>query len=188
MAYLNKGKILPMSVVNNMRVDEIPPELAHLTVMEQRLVSKVQAFMKLIVLPLGQRALAGQTINFPIDVSEVCNTLPRPVNSDDIILVKPPDSRTASLVSAPCNAPPPACFPVNKNHVRDALVWLKALYRDVVIDMNTLPKDTPSTSVAVDGSSPVRRVGYNDGFHPAQCGSPKPWSRAYPERQAYKPV
>ena len=138
-----------MSVVNNMRVDEIPPELAHLTVMEQRLVSKVQAFMKLIVLPLGQRALAGQTINFPVDVSEVCNALPRPVNSDGIVLVKPPNSRMASSVSAPCNAPPPACFPINKNRVRDALVWLKA--RDVVIDMNTLPEDTPSTSVAVDG-------------------------------------
>ena len=50
MVYLNKGKIPPMSVVNNMQVDEIPPELAHLTVMEQRLVSKVQAFMKLIVI------------------------------------------------------------------------------------------------------------------------------------------
>ena len=65
-----------MSVVNNMRVDEIPPELARLSVMEQRLISRVQAFMKLIVLPLGQRALAGQTINFPVDVSEVCNALP----------------------------------------------------------------------------------------------------------------
>ena len=45
--------------------------------MEQRLISKVQAVMKLIVLPLGQRALAGQSINFPVDVSQVCNALPR---------------------------------------------------------------------------------------------------------------
>ena len=75
MAYLNKGKIPPMSVVNNMWVDEIPPEHARLSVMEQRLISRVQAFMKLIVLPSGQRALAGQTINFPVDVSEVCNAL-----------------------------------------------------------------------------------------------------------------
>ena len=81
--------------------------------------------------------------------------MPRPVNSDGIVLVKPPDSRMASSVSAPCNVPLPACFPINRNHVRDTLVWLKAhnpLYRDVLIDMNTLPKDTLSTSVAVDGT------------------------------------
>ena len=153
MAYLNKGKIPPMSVVNNMRVDEIPPELARLSVMEQRLISRVQAFMKLIVLPLGQRALAGQTINFPVDVSEVCNALPRPVNSDGIVLVKPPDNRTALSVSASCNAPPTCtCYPVNRNHVMEALAWLKhhnPLYHDVVIDMTTLPEDTiPATNTS----------------------------------------
>ena len=54
----------------NKHVDEIPPELSRLNTMEQRLISRVQAFMKPIVLPLGQRALAGQTINFPVNVSE----------------------------------------------------------------------------------------------------------------------
>ena len=56
-------------------VDEIAPELSCLNTMEQRLISRVQAFMKLIVLPLGQRALAGQTINFPVNVSKVYNSL-----------------------------------------------------------------------------------------------------------------
>uniref|UniRef100_A0A1X7TK92 Uncharacterized protein n=1 Tax=Amphimedon queenslandica TaxID=400682 RepID=A0A1X7TK92_AMPQE len=50
--------------------------------MEQRLISRVQAFMKLIVLPLVQRALAGQTINFLANVSKVYNSLPRPLNSE----------------------------------------------------------------------------------------------------------
>ena len=54
--------------------------------------------MKLIVLPLGQRALAGQTINFPVNVSEVCNSLPRLLNSDGIVLVKPPESDTVYVV------------------------------------------------------------------------------------------
>ena len=75
----------------------VPPELTHLNTMEQRLIARVQAFMKLIVLPLGQRALAGQTINFPVNVSEVCNSLPRPLNSDGIVLVKPPESDTVSV-------------------------------------------------------------------------------------------
>ena len=53
-----------------MHLDEISPELSCLNTMEQRLISRVQAFMKLIVLPLGQRALAGQTINFLVNVSK----------------------------------------------------------------------------------------------------------------------
>ena len=56
--------------------------------------------MKLIVLPLGQRALASQTINFPANVSEVFNSLPRPLNSDGVVLVKPPES-TSATVSVP---------------------------------------------------------------------------------------
>uniref|UniRef100_A0A1X7TGP6 Uncharacterized protein n=1 Tax=Amphimedon queenslandica TaxID=400682 RepID=A0A1X7TGP6_AMPQE len=56
-----------------MHVDKIPPELSGFNNMEQRQISRVQAFKKLIVLPLGQRALAGQTINFSAIVSEVLN-------------------------------------------------------------------------------------------------------------------
>ena len=91
---------IPFATINNMHVDEIPLELSHLSTMEQRLISRVQAFMKLLVLPLGQRALAGQTINFPVNVSEVYNSLPRPLNSDGVVLVKPPE-RTSATVSVP---------------------------------------------------------------------------------------
>ena len=86
--------------INNMNVDEIPPELSRLNTMEQRLISRVQSFMKLIVLPFGQRALAGQTINFPVNVSKVCNSLPRLLNSDGFVLVKPLVS-TSATVSVP---------------------------------------------------------------------------------------
>uniref|UniRef100_A0A1X7U519 Uncharacterized protein n=1 Tax=Amphimedon queenslandica TaxID=400682 RepID=A0A1X7U519_AMPQE len=65
--------------------------------MEQRLISRVQAYMKLIVLPLGQRALAGQTIDFPANVFEVFNFLPRPLNSDGVLLVKRPESTSATV-------------------------------------------------------------------------------------------
>uniref|UniRef100_A0A1X7UA41 Uncharacterized protein n=1 Tax=Amphimedon queenslandica TaxID=400682 RepID=A0A1X7UA41_AMPQE len=68
--------------------------------MEQRLISGVQAFMKLIVLPLGQTALAGHIINFSANVSEVYNSLPMPLNSDGVVLVKPPES-TSATVSVP---------------------------------------------------------------------------------------
>ena len=54
------------------------------------------------MLPLGQRALAGQTINFPVNVLEVYNSLPRPRNSDGVVLVQPPES-TSTTVSVPCS-------------------------------------------------------------------------------------
>ena len=100
MAFIKKGKIPPFATINNMHVDEIPLQLSRLNTMEQRLILRVQAFMKLIVLPLGQRALAGQTINFPANVSEVFNSLPRPLNSDGVVLVKPSES-TSAIVSVP---------------------------------------------------------------------------------------
>ena len=83
-----------------MHVDEIPPELSCLNTMEQRIISRVHGFMKLIVLPLGQRTLAGQTINFPVNLSEVYNSLPRPLNSNGVVFVKPPES-TSATVSVP---------------------------------------------------------------------------------------
>ena len=64
MAFIIEGRIPPFATINNMHVDKIPHELSRLNTMEQRLISGVQAFMKLIVLPLGQRALAGKTIIF----------------------------------------------------------------------------------------------------------------------------
>ena len=100
MAFIKKGKIPPFATTNNMNVDEIPLKLSRLNTMEQRLISRVQDFMKLIVLPLGQRALAGQTINFPANVSEVFTSLPRPLNSNGVVLVKPTES-TSAIVSVP---------------------------------------------------------------------------------------
>ena len=39
-------------------------------------------------------------INFSVNVSEVYNSLPRPLNSDGVVLVKPPES-TSATVSIP---------------------------------------------------------------------------------------
>ena len=167
MAFIKKGKIPPFATINNMHVDKIPLELSRLNTMEQRLISRVQASMKLIVLPLGQRALAGQTINFPANVSEVFNSLPRPLNSDG---VKPPEStsaiptsdQTASTSSGPhsaraststnsacANTAQSTCsststrnlYVVRKPLVVDALRWLREnnpLYSNVNIDESVI--------------------------------------------------
>ena len=97
---LGKGKVPPYACINNIQVVKVPPVLSVLNTMEQRLISKVQAFMKLIVLPLGQRALAGQSINFPVDVSQVCNALPRPIDESGVVLVQSSSSTSASTSTA----------------------------------------------------------------------------------------
>ena len=61
---LRKHKLPPFALVNNMCVPPVPSELSCLNSMEKRLICKIQPFMKLIVLPYGQRALQGQTVNF----------------------------------------------------------------------------------------------------------------------------
>ena len=96
---LGKGKVPPHACIN-IQVVKVPPVLSVLNTMEQRLISKVQAFMKLIVLPLGQRALAGQSINFPVDVSQVCNALPRPIDESGVVLVQSSSSTSASTSTA----------------------------------------------------------------------------------------
>ena len=55
---LGRRKVPPYACINNIQVVKVPPVLSVLNTMKQRLISKVQAFMKLIVLPLGlgQRA------------------------------------------------------------------------------------------------------------------------------------
>ena len=69
---------------------KVPP-FALVNLMERRLISLIQPFMKLTVLPYGQRALKAQTVNFPVNTSEVCSSLPRTLG---IVLIAPP--RTGS--------------------------------------------------------------------------------------------
>ena len=146
MAFIKKGKLPPFSSINNMKVDAVPPELTCLNTMEQRVIARVQAFMKLIVLPLGQKALAG------------------------IVLVKPPESNTVSvsdprqLTTNTSNSEPSttsvstaangshintrnACrivFVLRKPLIVSALRWLKqnnSLYSDVSIDASVIHQD-----------------------------------------------
>jgi len=62
-------KIPSFSVVNNMHVAPVPPELSCLNVTEKRLICRVQAFMKLVVLPYRQRDLQGQALSWVASMS-----------------------------------------------------------------------------------------------------------------------
>ena len=152
LSILGKGKVPPYACINNIQVVKVPPVLSVLNTMEQRLISKVQAFMKLIVLPLGQRALAGQSINFPVDVTQVCNALPRPIDESGLILVQSSSSTSASTSTAdggegsPSTITTHSCkgYVVRKPKVMRALHWLKnsnILYADIHIEDGNITCD-----------------------------------------------
>ena len=94
---LKKHKLPSFASVNNMCVPPVPSELSCLNSMEKRLIRRIQPFMKLIVLPYGQCTLKGQTVNFPVNTSEVCSSLPRTLDNAGIVLIAP--ERTGSCDS-----------------------------------------------------------------------------------------
>ena len=141
--YLKKGKIPSLSVVNNMHVAPVPTELSCLNITEKRLICRVQAFMKLTVLPHGQRAMQGQAINFPVNTSELCSALPRPVDRAGIILIAPPQGGSSDSTEV---QRPSQYYAVRRPYVFRAIRWLKAhnqLYRDVEIDDDSLNEPDP---------------------------------------------
>ena len=128
---LKKHKLPPFASVNNMQVPPVPYELSYLNSMEKRLICRIQPFMKLIVLPYGQGALKGQTVNFPVNTSEICSSLPK---TSGIVLVAPSrtDSSDSTEVPVPQNY-----FSIRRPYIIRALQWLQqhnSLYRDIEIE------------------------------------------------------
>ena len=119
--------------------------------------------MKLVVLPYGQRALRGQTVNFPVNTSEVCSSLPKTLNNAGIVLIAPPRTGSSDTTETPV---PQIYFSIRRPCVVRALHWLReynTLYRDVEIE--EVSDDTPSSQTAaneialdVEGESSVIRT------------------------------
>jgi hypothetical protein len=63
-------KMTPLCVLNNLQVVKIPDVLKKLNIAEQKMISMAHAYMKVVILPYGQKAINGQVINFPYDVQE----------------------------------------------------------------------------------------------------------------------
>ena len=97
------------------------------------------------ILPLGQRTLAGQSINYPVDVSQVCNAIPRQMDESGL---QSSSSTSASTSTAEGGKGSPSSVPssssvtthsckgyvVRKPKIMRALHWLKTsniLYADI---------------------------------------------------------
>ena len=85
---LKSNKIPCQSYINNLSLDEIPPELVDLSPMEERLLSQRIPFMKIMSLARGgQKAIHGNCVNIPTKLDSICSLLPRiPENMDYVPL------------------------------------------------------------------------------------------------------
>ena len=72
-----------------LKVCELPKEFRDIRRLEWVLVARQLLFKKINIIPKGQSPkLKGALGNIPIDVIDVCNALPRPTDSNGIIIVK----------------------------------------------------------------------------------------------------
>ena len=74
---LKQGRMPAQAKANNLTLDDVPPELSDLNLMEIRLISLRIPFMKMVALPCGkQRAIHGPAVNVSTDLHPVCDLLP----------------------------------------------------------------------------------------------------------------
>ena len=110
--------------------------------------------MKLTVLPYGECALQGQTVNFPVNTSEICSLLPKTLDNVGIVLIATARTGSSDFIETPVAQ---TCFSVRRPYVVRALHWLKhynTLYRDIEIEEIT---DDASSSQAT-----VNEIAHDD--------------------------
>ena len=77
------------AVCNKLEVFNLPPRLKVVNRLERVLVAKRILFKKVIIMPKGKAPkMKGAICNVPIEVENTCDTLPRPVHSNGLLLLK----------------------------------------------------------------------------------------------------
>ena len=83
---LKSGAMPAQSVAKNLKLDDVPPELANLEPLEIRLISLRIPFLKLVSLPVGnQKSIHGPAVNVPSKIDTLCTILPRLPSLSDLI-------------------------------------------------------------------------------------------------------
>jgi len=129
---IKKGKVPTQAYWNAMFLDDIPEEIKNLSDMEQRLLSRIIPFIKIIKLGgrFGQSGFRGQAVLFAQDIKEISEQLPLPVTRTSMIIV----CEQLENVER-CRQ-----FQVNIHNLSIALSWLiqnNPLYRNVNINFDT---------------------------------------------------
>lgn len=130
---LRKRKVPSQAYWYKMDVTPIPAELACLSDVEQRLLTRMIPFIKIIKVQnkFSQKWCKGQVVLFAQDVVEIAEQLPLPLTSAGLVIV----------VESRENLQQQRQFSIDIERVKTALIWLLTnnnLYRDVVPNFENL--------------------------------------------------
>lgn len=128
---LRRSRTPTQAYWNSMSLDEIPPEIATLSDVEVRLLSRIIPFVKMVKLSgrFGQHGFHGQAVLFGQDVDEIVEQLPLRMSSAGLVIVCEQLESVQRLRQ----------YSVNFQKLRAALDWLIAnnpLYRNVTVNFN----------------------------------------------------
>ena len=141
---VKRNKIPCQPVSNKLSVEQLPSEFRNLERLETVLVARRILFKKITVMPKGQfPKVKGNICNIPIaEIESNCKSLPRPADSNGIIVVKlkrKNEFRGHVLFE-----------PVRPRLIESILNYLKLsnhLYRDIKIAMENLPTGYPNLQI-----------------------------------------
>ena len=86
---LKRGLMPAQSIANNFILDDVPPELAKLKLLEVRLISLRIPFLKMVSLPVGKhKSIHGPAVNVPSKLDTLCNELPHLPSQSELIPLK----------------------------------------------------------------------------------------------------
>ena len=111
---------------------EVPDELKGLTEIEEMLITQVFTVISVYRLRGGQNGYRGNVINFPQDIQEFTNQLPRHPSSLDVLVIRRESANDLTAFRD---------FIVRQNKITNALLWLKDnnhYYKEIIIDYEIL--------------------------------------------------
>lgn len=71
---------------NNLNAGSVPECIQKLDVVQRRLISQIQCFMTIIILPGGQYAEKGLAIHFPLDIESYIRSIQNVQNEKQLII------------------------------------------------------------------------------------------------------
>ena len=122
---------------NKLEIFQFPDDIPVLNKLEKVIIGKRIIFAKIVVMPKGQfRKIKGAICNVPIESENICNILPRGIDSNGLILLK--------LKRKLCYRGHVLFQAVRPDVVKGALNYLKQnnfLYNDIEINIDNIQLD-----------------------------------------------
>ena len=134
---LKKGKTPTQAVTNKLQIFDLPELDSPLRRLEKIIISKRILFKRITIMPKGQcPKIKGSICNVPIKADDICNVLPRGMDSNGVVQValkKKMNFKSNVYLES-----------VRPNIIRDVLNYLKLvnpLYKDIEINLENIPSN-----------------------------------------------